>query len=135
MPIAKPADPPATEDEASARVLTILAVDDDPLVLMSTGAMLEELGHTVIEANSGAEALAVLRGGAKIDMLFTDQSMPEMTGVQLAQSAQSEWPGLPVVLATGYSDLPPGSPRFPMIGKPFNESDLARAIENALSQA
>ena len=68
-------------------------------------------------------------------MVFTDQSMPEMTGVQLAQSAQSEQPGVPVVLATGYSDLPPGSPQFPMIGKPFNERDLARAIESALSQA
>lgn len=135
MPIAQPAGPSATEDSAAARVLTILAVDDDPLVLMSTGAMLEELGHNVIEANSGVEALAILRGGAKIDMIFTDQSMPGMTGVQLAQSAQNERPGLPVVLATGYSDLPPGSPQFPMIGKPFNERDLARAIENALPRA
>ncbi|MBX9757989.1 MAG: response regulator [Beijerinckiaceae bacterium] len=134
MPSAQIAEGSANADAGADRVLTILAVDDDPLVLMSTGAMIEDLGHVVIEANSGAQALEILRGDAKIDLVITDQSMPEMTGVQLAQSMQSERPGVPVVLATGYSDLPPGSPQLPMIGKPFNENDLARAIKNAMSR-
>jgi CheY-like chemotaxis protein len=116
-------------DELTGRegALTILAVDDDALVLMSVATMIEELGHAVIEATSAAEALAILRNGARVDMVLTDQSMPDMTGVQLAQTIQSEM-RMPVVLATGYSDLPPGSPAFPMIGKPFTEKDLARVI-------
>ena len=50
---------------AGVGVLTILAVDDDPLVLMSAAVMIEELGHTVIEATSGAQALEILRNGAR----------------------------------------------------------------------
>lgn len=119
--------------EQNARALTVLAVDDDALVLMSTSAMIEELGHTVIEATSGAQALSLLRDGARVDLVITDQAMPAMTGVQLAQAVQNEWPGMPVVLATGYSDLPPGSPDFPMIGKPFSEKELARTIAGVVS--
>jgi CheY-like chemotaxis protein len=120
--------PEQAQGRESVGALTILAVDDDALVLLSIAAMIEELGHVVLEAYSGAQALAILRNGARVDMVLTDQSMPEMTGVQLAQAIQSEMQGLPVVLATGYSDLPPGSPSFPMIGKPFTEKDLARVI-------
>lgn len=133
---APPTRLPTDESDAGAGrgALTILAVDDDPLVLMSAAVMIEELGHTVIEATSGAQALEILRNGARVDMVITDQSMPEMTGVQLAQSILKELPGVPVLLATGYSDLPPGSPQFPMIGKPFSESDLARMIESVFAR-
>jgi hypothetical protein len=68
---------------AGARRLRILAVDDDDLVLMNTTAMLEDLGHVVLEAHSGAQALQILRMEA-IDLLVTDQDMPNMTGLQLA---------------------------------------------------
>jgi len=115
----------------SARRLTVLAVDDDALVLMSTTAMIEDLGHDVLEATSGREALETLDAGAVVDLVLTDQAMPGMTGVELAQAIHARWPGLPVVLATGYSDLPPGSPAFPMLGKPFSEQDLANAIARA----
>ncbi|MFN3891354.1 MAG: response regulator [Beijerinckiaceae bacterium] len=114
--------------------LTVLAVDDDALVLMSTSAMIEELGHAVIEAASARQALEILRDGASVDLVITDQAMPDMTGVELAQALNREWPNLPVVLATGYSDLPPGSPPFPMIGKPFSEKDLERTIADALAR-
>jgi len=112
--------------------LRILAVDDDMLVLMSTAAMIEDLGHAALEASSGEAALALLRGGAEVDMVITDQAMPAMTGVELAVAIAREWPHIPVLVATGYSELPPGSPPLPLIGKPFAERDLARAIEGAL---
>jgi FixJ family two-component response regulator len=60
--------------------------------------------------------------------------MPEMTGVDLARAVEAEWPGMPVVLATGYSDLPAGAPPLPMIGKPFSERDLAQTIAEVLSR-
>jgi CheY-like chemotaxis protein len=116
------------ERTAGGTALSILAVDDDALVLMSTCAMLEDLGHTVFEATSGAQALNILDGGVNVDLVITDQAMPGMTGLQLAQALGSRWPSLPIVLATGYSDLPEGSPQYPMLAKPFTEKDLARLI-------
>ena len=108
--------------------LTVLAVDDDALVLFNTTAMLEDLGHTAIEARSGKEALAILRS-QKIDLVVTDQAMPQMTGAQLAESIKAEWPGLPVILATGYAELPGGQGKnLPKLSKPFDERALANAI-------
>lgn len=120
--------PASMERTAGGTALSILAVDDDALVLMSTCAMLEDLGHTVFEATSGAQALNILDGGVNVDLVITDQAMPGMTGLQLAQALGSRWPSLPIVLATGYSDLPEGSPQYPMLAKPFTEKDLARLI-------
>ena len=66
----------AAKADAHARRLTILAVDDDDLVLMNTSAMLEDLGHAVLEAHSGVEALQILKREPAIDLLVTDQAMP-----------------------------------------------------------
>lgn len=119
-------------ETATPRALTILAVDDDALVLMNTSAMIEDLGHTPLEALSGSAALAALREQATIDLVITDQSMPEMSGLALAQAVQSEWPGVPVIVATGYTELPPGSPPIAKLNKPFTQEDLAIAIEGAV---
>lgn len=125
--------PASTEAAVNRAPLAILAVDDDALVLMSTSAMLEDLGHTVFEATSGEQALGILNGGVVVDLVITDQAMPEMSGLELAKAIEGKWPGVPIVLATGYSDLPPGSPPYPMLGKPFNERDLARTISEAVT--
>jgi CheY-like chemotaxis protein len=85
--------------------LVVLAVDDDPLVLMNTAAMLEDLGHTVMQASSGDKALAILNEGAKIDVLITDQAMRHMTGLELAKAIKADWPNVPIVLATGYAEI------------------------------
>ncbi len=112
--------------------LTILAVDDDALVLMSTCAILEELGHKVLEAVSGKDALRTLLEVGDVDLVITDQAMPGMSGVEMAQAMREQRPNLPIVVATGYSDLPPGSPNYPMIAKPFGEKELARVILEVL---
>ena len=115
--------------EPAGRRLRILAVDDDDLVLMNTGAMLEDLGHAVIEAHSGAEALQVLKRDPAIDLLITDQAMPNMTGLQLAEQARRLHPDLATILATGYAELPPDiDPTMARLAKPFTQAELAAAV-------
>jgi PAS domain S-box-containing protein len=118
------------EDEPiNIEPLVVLAVDDDPLVLMNARAMLEDLGHTVVTATSGAEAIEVLDRVARVDLLITDQAMPNMTGLQLAAIVQEEWPGVPIIIATGYDEMPPGAHgRFEKLKKPYFQNDLNKAV-------
>lgn len=112
------------------RPLKILVVDDDPLVLMGTVDMLEDLGHEVVQAGSGQDALAALQDGAGIDLVLSDQSMPQMTGAQLACRIRELHPEMPIVLATGYADLPPDVPAdIRRLGKPFSQHELAQTVE------
>ncbi|MGB2587486.1 MAG: PAS domain S-box protein, partial [Pseudolabrys sp.] len=96
LPVAKasaqPVNPAQAAPAKTVRPLTILAVDDDALVLMNTVSMLEDLGHAVFEAYSGKEALEILRREDSIDLVVTDQAMPKMTGTELAKVIRSEWP-------------------------------------------
>ncbi len=124
VPAARAAGPPA---ETAREPRVILAVDDDPLVLTNTIAMLEDLGHTAFAAESGREALEILRGDNPIDLVLTDQIMPGMTGAELAAAIRAEWPGLPVVLATGYAETPRGV-ALPRLSKPFGQAELAERI-------
>ena len=73
--------------------LTILAVDDDALVLLNTVAMLEDLGHVVRSAETAGAALEILKTDPDIELVLTDQVMPQMTGLQLAKIVQAKWPG------------------------------------------
>lgn len=116
-----------SETDTEIRPLVVIAVDDDNLVLMNTASMLEDLGHKVFEASSGREALDILRREKAIDLVISDQAMPHMTGLQLAEAIKNEWPTLPIILATGYSELPPGAD-LPKLAKPFLQHDLAKAI-------
>ena len=117
------------------RTLTILTVDDDPLVALNTLSLLEELGHTVYSVSSGSRALEVLRREGHIDLVITDQAMPGMTGSELASKIHAEKPDLPVILATGYAELPPGEGRgIPRLAKPFRQGDLADAIARTISR-
>jgi PAS domain S-box-containing protein len=119
-------------DEATEKI-TILVVDDDVLIAMSTVGMLEDLGHEVIEANSGARALEILRDNRPVDLLVTDYAMPRMNGVQLAAAAREIRPELPILLATGYAELPAGSALdLPRIGKPYQRDQLAAEIVKVL---
>ncbi len=120
---------PAQEIEKTIRPLVVLAVDDDALVLLNTLAMLEELGHTALGAYSASEALNLVRSDNSIDLVITDQAMPHTTGAQLADAIKQERPNLPVILATGYAELPPGvGTTLERLSKPFTLIDLARAI-------
>jgi CheY-like chemotaxis protein len=99
-------------------------------------AMLEDLGHSVLEAYSGDEALEILRREAHLDLVITDQAMPRMSGTQLIEAIKAEWPGLPVILATGYAELPADAdPATPRLDKPFGQQALANAIARCMPAA
>ena len=114
------------------RPVNILAVDDDEIVLTNTAAILVDLGHTVIQARSGSDALRVLNE-SQIDLLITDYAMPGMTGTELAEAARVVRPELPVLLVSGYAELPPGAGiGLQRLGKPFRENQLIAAIAAVL---
>jgi CheY-like chemotaxis protein len=78
------------------------------------------------------QALEIFREES-IDVLITDQAMPGMTGSELVSKIRAEKPELPVVLATGYAELPPGEAEgIPRLPKPFRQQDLAQAIVDAV---
>jgi PAS domain S-box-containing protein len=113
--------------------LTILAVDDDPLVALNTSALLEELGHTVYSAPSALHALEILHREKKIDLIITDQLMPDMTGLELATRIRQENAHMPIILATGYAELGPGEgDGLPRLAKPFSQRELAEVIARAV---
>ncbi|MET0588250.1 MAG: PAS domain S-box protein [Novosphingobium sp.] len=119
-----------TEQETQpVQSMRILAVDDDIIVLMNTATILEDMGHQVLEASSGIAALETLRNEPGIDLLVTDFAMPGMTGGELISAARELRPGLPVILLSGYVDLPDGQQiDAGRISKPFTERELALGI-------
>jgi len=118
---------------AQTRPLVVVVVDDDSLVRTNMAAMLEDLGHRVFEASSGQQALEILRRESTADLVITDYAMPQMTGLQLIQQIRSEWPAMPVILATGYAELPrDADPTLPKLAKPFFQHDLIQAVNSAV---
>jgi len=116
--------------------IKVLAVDDDTLILMNTAVLLEDMGHTVLEARNGVAALEMLQLHADIGLLITDQTMPNMTGIELIALISVSRPGLPIILATGYGDMAADAgDHVVMLNKPFNESDLSRAMARALGMS
>jgi signal transduction histidine kinase/ActR/RegA family two-component response regulator len=141
LPMAKTAALPAANNAVPsflpapyAGPCTVLIVDDDLLVMTGISAMIEDLGHTPIEAHSAAEALAKLASNIEIDLIITDHAMPAMTGLQLAGHVHETYPEVPVILATGYAELPgdPASLGIIRLAKPCNQYDIATAIQSAL---
>jgi signal transduction histidine kinase len=120
--------------EPSVGAYKVLIVDDDHLVMTGISAMIEDLGHTPIEAHSGAEALAKLAADVEVDVVITDHAMPAMTGLQLAKSIQETYSGIPIILATGYAELPADVNSLGVIrlAKPCNQYEIALAIQSAL---
>ena len=141
LPVAVDACAPVEAEERSAPAvqcpvgLSVLAVDDDPLVLMTTAAMLEELGCQVFEAESAEQALDILAQNS-VQLVLTDQAMPHMTGSQLADFIRHRYPQLPVILATGYADKLAGrAGTLPRLGKPFGMDALAEKIAAVMGQS
>ncbi|MDQ0323353.1 PAS domain S-box-containing protein [Pararhizobium capsulatum DSM 1112] len=140
LPIAEPekTETAGTPEKAAStpfleRSLTVLAVDDDALVLMNTALMLEDLGHVAIEAHSGKDALRILESGSVPDVIITDHAMPDMTGVELAAHVAELFPDVPILLATGYAELPDGvGTGLQRLSKPFMQSQLNDALATIL---
>ena len=118
---------------ADNRSLVIVVVDDDQLVLTNTKVMLEDFGHTVIDVISGPAALEVVRKTPRVDLVITDQAMPQMTGMQLAAALRVDSPNLPILLVSGYAELPSKTAfDLPKLAKPFSLDDLEDAIAKTI---
>jgi CheY-like chemotaxis protein len=114
--------------------MTILFVEDEGLIRISTAELLTQLGHVVLQAGDGAQALEIL-GASAVDVLMTDLGLPDMAGHRLAGEARQRRPGLPVIFASG-SDAPAETgehaiPHAVMLRKPYDAASLAQALEMA----
>ncbi|VVP54035.1 Sensor histidine kinase RcsC [Pseudomonas fluorescens] len=127
----KPLHPPA--EPITVPRLSVLVVDDDSLVLTSTSLLLEDLGHRVISATSGSQALTLFDQGEVIDLMITDMAMPHMSGAQLAHAVRVLKPDLPIILATGYAERLEGfAAQLPRLPKPFTQMNLVAIIAQSM---
>jgi PAS domain S-box-containing protein len=129
----------ATAANQAKRQRTILFVDDDSSVRSLVGEMLRILGHKVVEAEDGRDALTQLHKDRSIDYLFTDIIMPnDMNGLQLMTAARAARPGLPTLLASGYPrevlrDLGNIPEDVSFIAKPYSLADLNAHISGGMA--
>lgn len=110
----------------------VLCVDDEELPLTLRKLVLEKQGYEVITARSASEALRAL-GQRNVDLVLTDQLMPETTGTELADSINAQWPDLPVLLLTGINEVPAdGWHANILIGKAEGPAAMCAKISKAL---
>src|SRR3954452_5255915 len=128
--------PPVREEpqRAPMRNLRVLLVDDHAEVRRTTRAVLEDLGHTVVEAANGAEALKKLKAReSEYDLMLSDYAMPHLSGTDFLREARELCPNVPALIMTGYAEADAISDRPPdveVLLKPFT----ATRLEAALSQ-
>ncbi|MCS6622653.1 PAS domain S-box protein [Roseibacterium beibuensis] len=120
---------PATPTEAGlpGPAGTVLLVDDEAFVRLSTVDMLSDLGYRVIEAASAEEALRLF-GDQPVDLVVTDHLMPGMTGTELARALRETRPDLTVLLVSGFAEVEGAAPDLPRLTKPFRKDELAASI-------
>ncbi len=114
----------------------VLVVEDNDHVRTFACQLLEDLGYRTVPAGSGEEALDLVgRGG--IDLVFTDVVMPGISGVRLARELDAARPGLPVLLASGYSDeiVEGVAGEYAFLRKPYDAATLSTALSAALQRA
>jgi len=119
---------------------TILVVEDNPNVRKTVIRQLHDLGYQTIDAESGAKALQLTRGGLQFDLLLTDVIMPGgMTGYQLADELRAEDPDLKILFTSGYTELAVSNGSNmrsdPLLSKPYRKHDLGRAVRSALDSS
>ncbi|WP_247887261.1 hybrid sensor histidine kinase/response regulator [Azospirillum sp. SYSU D00513] len=112
----------------------VLLVEDDPVVSSTVAAALEDSGYEVARVATADEALPLLMSRARIDLLFSDVVMPgRLNGVDLAREAARLRPGLPVVLATGYSETVARAEGVRILAKPYRIDELLHVLDVALA--
>jgi signal transduction histidine kinase/ActR/RegA family two-component response regulator len=117
-------DLPASSD----RVHSVLLVDDEEIVRVATAEMIRELGHEVVEAASGSEALGLLESGLQVDVLITDYKMPRMDGTELARLVKDIQPEIAVLLITGYTGASKEVGNYARLDKPFGQREIRAAF-------
>lgn len=135
LPAAQEAVPPASPPVGRARPLhslRVLVIDDILLIAETLADILHLIGHEVAIATGGKEGLARLEAGG-FDVVITDLGMPGMSGWDVAAAVKARWPGLPVILVTGWAEeageeRPAGAVVDLMLAKPFTTEQLSRAL-------
>jgi signal transduction histidine kinase/CheY-like chemotaxis protein len=128
-------------DEADGAIpaqAVVLVVDDDAAVLDTTAAILQQIGYSVLPADSGAAALDLLHRHRAVDLLLTDVVMTPMTGPELARRVEGLYPQLPIIFFSGYAGsagVAGAGSQHRLIRKPFSAGELQRQIEEALADA
>jgi CheY-like chemotaxis protein len=137
---AAPAAAPVNTPGRNAGSARVLIVDDDILVRETLAAQLEDRGFVALAAADGVAALALLDGGAEVDALVTDLSMPHMDGVSLIREVRNRRPGLPAIVLTGTpapegddTDLQAREPSFLLVHKPIRAAHLAERLAHVLA--
>jgi CheY-like chemotaxis protein len=122
-------------NERALKGTTVLLVEDDDLIRLTTTEMLSDIGCKVREASTAQEALKILDEGT-MDILLTDVGLPGVSGLQLAREVYARWPGLPLVLATGDSGVKSEAARLGalFIVKPYTPESLRLGLEQALKK-
>jgi CheY-like chemotaxis protein len=107
-------------------------VEDSRDVGDVTSALLEQLGYRVVRAENATEALRHLQQGIEFDLVFSDIVMPgAINGLGLAQICEQQFPDIPVLLTSGFSEAAQEADgRFDILRKPFELAALERAIES-----
>jgi CheY-like chemotaxis protein len=112
--------------------LRVLVVEDEPLILMSTIDMVEELGHAVHEAKSAEIALDLMETQS-IDVLLTDVGLPGISGIDLAQRVRERWPNVRIMFASGddSAKAASGIVDADQLSKPFTIDSLRAVLAEA----
>ncbi|XHR27840.1 MAG: ATP-binding protein [Chthoniobacteraceae bacterium] len=122
--------PPESRKRPAGQGEAILIVEDDPAVRKALAAVVETLGYRVYQASNGEEAVRRLEKETKIRLVISDFFMPLMTGGELVETVQSRWPGIPVILTSGYAA--PISPSKSFLPKPLAITTLAQHIRKSI---
>lgn len=133
------AAPTARAAVSEPRGQTVLIADDEEPVRRVASRLLVRNGYDVREAANGAEALRMLAAGSgEIDILVSDIIMPEMGGLELARRVATDFPGLPILLISGYSDSQELGQSIPaeldLLQKPFSGTELTAAVAQCLAR-
>jgi PAS domain S-box-containing protein len=134
----EPVPPKQEAPRQPMRKLRILLVDDHAEVRSTTSAVLQDLGHEVVEAPNGGDALTVLKNGdCEYDLMISDYAMPNLSGTEFLREARILCPGVPALIITGYAetdaikDRPEG---VEVLLKPFTPNNLDAALSRVAGE-
>jgi DNA-binding response OmpR family regulator len=127
-----------SNSEHQADSPTVLVVEDEVLIRIAIADYLRECGYRVLEAGSGDEAVAVLKTDIRVDVVFTDVTMPgTLNGFGLAQWVRVERPGVRVILTSGITRTAQQAHNLcahgPIMEKPYNQGEVNRRIRALLA--
>jgi CheY-like chemotaxis protein len=133
----EPNSPTSVEDlhAESELCLRVLLIDDEPSILHSVSAMLKSIGCDVIVAHGGRDGLGILSERQDFDAIILDLNMPDLTGIEVLQTINQNWPWLKILVSSGYNASLFGTQDHDIfklttvLPKPFSVSELVRVLQ------